>query len=306
MEFQPFPSHLFLPLASSTNFLLPASSKTLLLDGMAISSSAPSTRQSYTPFIPSFSGTRGTFAVWSVDFRKDPLVAEKIASIPDTDNLNGMTAIQGLSATVLIADAGNSALRSLNTRTGKSQIVLQDPLFENSPQFPLGINGVETFGPDLYFTNSAKGIFGKVHVRSDGVPVGKVEHITSISSSEGSYDDFTMDKLGNGLLAVKPSAVNKVTRLGKQSILSGGPGTSEFSGPTSIVFGRGSRKEEATLYVSTCGLFDPVSGNWGGGSVMAIGNYQPLLDTTDSCWSFKGMKKAMGLLWRQQAAISAN
>jgi len=188
-------------------------------------------------------------------------------------------------------------------RTGESHIVLQDPMFVNSSTFPLGINGINTFGRDLYFTNSAQGMYGKVAIRSDGSLAGKEEKIAPIDSSKSSYDDFTMDKHGNGLLAVKSGAVRKVTPNRKQSVLSVGPGSSYFSGPTSVIFGRGSRTEEATLYVSTGGLFDPVSGNFGGSHVVAIDNYRYHMAITES---FHGVERAMSLLWKQQASVLTN
>jgi hypothetical protein len=242
-----------------------------------------------------FSGTRDTFSIWSLDFREDPPIGKKIAPVPDTDNLIGLTVIDGFVDTVMVADAGNNALRSVNTRTGQSRIELQHDMFVNT-SFPLGINGIEVFGQHLYFTNSAQGIYGKVRILHSGRPFGEVEQIASLGSEEGRYDDFTMDRRGNGLLAVKPSAVNIVTSQRDQSVLSHGP----FSGPTSLLFGRGSQEQKATLYVTTCGPMNTVGGE---GQVMAIDDYQPHLEVSGSCWSFEGMKKAMALLWRQQPAL---
>lgn len=81
-------------------------------------------------------------------------------------------------------------------------------------------------------------------------------------------------------------------------MLSGGMGTSDFAGPTSVTFGRGSRKEEATLYVTTAGL-DPIMGGFVGGQVLAIENYHPHVGGMDSYWSFGGAARVMSLLWKQ-------
>ena len=222
---------------------------------------------------PGVHGVYGSFSVWSIDFRENPPVGAKIASIPDTDFLNGLAIIRAVPNILYLADTSNNALRTLNTRTGESRIVLRNPMFVNSSTIPLGINGIETFGRDLYFTNAGKGIYGKIPTQRNGSVVGTVEQIASLESPQDSYDDFTFDKHGNALLAVHPSAVNRVTPSGEQSVLLGGPGSSDFAAPTSIVFGRGCPKEEATLYVTTGGI-DPISGKLGGGQVIAIDNYR--------------------------------
>ena len=241
------------------------------------------------------SGVNGSFSVWSVDFSKDPPVGAKIASIPNTTNLNGLATIAALPNIIYLADTANSALRILDITTGEAPIVLEDPMFVNNSLLPLGINGIESFSGDLYFTNSAQGIYGKIPLRTNGSVVGTVEKITSLNATEGSYDDFTMDKHGNGLMAIKPSAVHRVTPSGNWSVLSGGPpGNTDFAGPTSVVFGRGSPKQEATLYVTTSGI-NPLNGSFGAGQVEAIDNYLEDTKITEPCWSFRGVQHAMSL-----------
>ena len=243
-------------------------------------------------------GVYGSFSVWSVDFKMDPPVVVKIASIPDTTNLNGLAIIPALRNIIYLADGGNGALRILDSTTGKSRIALQHSMFIRSSNFPLGINGIESFGGNMYFTNSAKGIYGKIPLRIDGSVVGTVEQITSLELSQ-SYDDFAMDKHGNGLMAIKPSAVHRVTPSGETTVISGGLNSSDFAGPTSLVFGRSSPKEEATLYVTTAGL-DMAHARLGGGQIEAVDYYQVDTEFTEPCRSFWDVGYAMSLVWKQR------
>ena len=252
--------------------------------------------------VDDFIGAYGSFSVWSVDFTKDPPVGKQIASVPDTDNLNGLAIVPALPETVFLADAGRFAVRSLNTTSGKSRIEIMSPIFANTSTFSLGINGIEYFGHYLYFTNSALGVFGRIPLRLDYSILGTIEEVTTLKETEGKYDDFAIDKYGNGVLPIKPAAVDIVNpSSGEQTTIINGT-TSDMSGPTSVVFGRGSRKEEGTLYLTTSGMFDLGPG---GGQVVAIDNYYGDAQTTDITKpepysSSYGIGRAMSQLWKQR------
>lgn len=221
--------------------------------------------------LETMSGTLGSFAVWSVDMRLDPPVLQQIATIPDTANLNGITTVPGSPNLILLADSALGAVWSLEISTGKSQIVIQDPLFESSSSFPLGINGVLAHQDNnLYFTNSAQGIFGRVPITSEGVANGEVEVLSHVE--EGSaWDDFDIDREGNAWISAHPKSVTKVSLSENwtQTVF-GGKDNATLADPTSASFGRGSKKEERTLYVSTGGLTYLVDGKVFGGQVVAI------------------------------------
>ena len=228
-----------------------------------------------------FTGTKGSFAVWSVDLRSDPPNVAIIRTIPESTGLNGLAVIKNSANIILMADSSLGAVWAMNPKTGKAKVTIQHPDLEPGGPFPLGINGINTRGRDLHFVNSGKGIYGSMPLRSDGSSTGKVKHISTLEPSLR-YDDFAFDRAGNALVATHPNHVYKVSLDGQQSLHSN---SSVFAEPTSSIFGRGSKKEEATLYLSTGGRKGE------GGQVVALENYQTSMESeveevTYERWTF--------------------
>ena len=218
-------------------------------------------------------GTLGSFSVWSLDFRSsDQPIATKIASISDTNNLNGMATIPGSPNIILLADSAKGAVWTLDIETKLASITIQEPSFQPSASIPGGINGINTYGGQLYFTSSAQGVYGSVPINNQGFATGPVKEIAHINTTEGTiYDDFAMDSEGNAFIAIHPDRVERAPLSGEQTILVQGSLPTDLAGPTSATFGRGSVKEESTLYVSAGGVYN-ASGSVLGGQVLAVDN----------------------------------
>ena len=194
-------------------------------------------------------GTKGSFSVWTVDFRSNPPQVSMITPIPGAAALNGMTPIHGTN-TILISDSSLGAVWALDTTTRQAHITIQDHSFQPNATFPLGINGIRTFGQSLYFASSAQGLYGTVPIDNAGHPSGPVRVMATLDTSRGTYDDFAIDLQGNAMITTHPSYISKVTLGGQQSVLFS---SADLVQPTSATFGRGSSEQESTLYISTSG-----------------------------------------------------
>lgn len=203
-------------------------------------------------------GMLGTWSVWSVNMNTPEPTIKLITLIPGGETLDGMTTADGwYSDLVLIADCTLGALWRVNVLTGDYSIAIRNSAFNNTSTSPRGINGVHVKHRSLYFTNSATRSYGRIPVTADGSAAGQVE---ILATSPGEYDDFAFDTDGNVWIATHPGSLNEVTRGGGQRNLTSG----SMQNPTSVSFGRGSLKEENTLYMVTYG--EPTTG----GQLMAV------------------------------------
>lgn len=105
----------------------------------------------------------------------------------------------------------------------------------------------------LYFTNSAQGSYGRIPITHDGSAAGNVEMLVGVGGPSAEYDDFNMNREGNAWIATHPNAVVEVTTEGKQGNITRDGDITGLIQPVSVKFGRGSRREEKTLYVVTAG-----------------------------------------------------
>jgi sugar lactone lactonase YvrE len=118
---------------------------------------------------------------------------------------------------------------------------------------PLGINGIRVQNQMVYFSNSAKQTFGRVSIDIHGSVKGRVEILAKVISPDRAYDDFALDQKGSAWIATHSNSINRVVTDGNQTVVAGGGASTELVEPTSAVFGRGSKKEEGMLYVTTAG-----------------------------------------------------
>lgn len=197
----------------------------------------------YTSEVP----TMGSFGIWQVDMTQAEPTVKLITQIPTAEGLNGMTALNGFSGTILVADSILGAVYKVDVSTGAYSIAIQnDDFAPNAAETPsFGINGLRMSGGELYFTNSAQGLFGRVPINAKGAAEGDVQILARLEASAGTYDDFDVDCGGNSWIATHNDMVLTVTIGGTQTNMTGG--TTPFSQPTSARFGRGS--EAAVLYV---------------------------------------------------------
>lgn len=199
----------------------------------------------------------GTFAIWSVDLSRNPTkpIVKKVTDIPHAKALNGVTKVEGSSHLVLIADSAFGGIWLVDTTSGKYSMAIEHVIFStgNSP-VPLGVNGIQTFDGKLYFVNSAQRLYGSIAVDKNGVFSGEPTIIAHAYPSVQAWDDLALDWEGNGWLATHANAVTEVTSLGKQRNFTAPADTpSGINHPTSLIFGRGSKSYEKTLFVVTGG-----------------------------------------------------
>lgn len=210
----------------------------------------------------SFQGTPGSFSIWSVDFNPSQPTMKKIASIPEADALNGITALKGSPDIVLIADSALGAVRWLNVTSGEHSVTIQSDLFTNTNQVPIGINGIRTYDGHLYYLNSAQMTYGRVPLSVDGRVAGVVQ-ILATTHLPAIFDDFDMDWEGTAWVATHGNMLSQITVEGKQRNITGS-GNTEMVEPTSVQFGRGSKQLEKTIYMTAAG------NKTVGGQVLAI------------------------------------
>ena len=223
-------------------------------------------------------GVNGSFSVWSVDFNnycpenyhnlnqkhKKPTI-RKITDIPEALALNGMTTITRSPNLVLIADSSLGAIWSVDIERGSYSMVIKHNLFAGTSQFPLGINGIRTYDDQIYFTNSAQRLYGRIPINERCSATAAPEIIARPLPDMEAWDDLAMDWEGNGWIATHAHAVTQVTVGGRQRSFFACSDCDELAiqRPTSLVFGRTSQRARRTLYVVT-------SGGKGQGQIFAL------------------------------------
>ena len=203
--------------------------------------------------------TPGSFSVWSVDMTTSEPTVKLITTMPDAGGLNGMTALNGFSGNVLIADSTLGGIWKVDVATGSHSMVIQDSHFANTVTGSLGINGLRMFEGSLYFTNSVLGTYGRLPITSAGAAAGTVDILSRSPSTSDIYDDLDLSSAGNAWITTHSNAVTEVTAGGTQTNMTGNGNS--FLQPTSARFGRGA--EDQTLYVVN-------AGNTGTGQLVAV------------------------------------
>lgn len=184
-------------------------------------------------------------------------------AVPDTSSMEGMAALPAHARTVLSADAIGGRILRIDTDTNTVDVAFEnDALKPGDGAAHRGVTGIKIRDDHLYFTNAAKGTFGRFPIDADGAATGDVEILAHLDGTD-SYGDFGFDAMGNAFVAVHPSSVHKITPAGAQSVFAGGA-NSTFLGPTSAVVSNDGK----SIYVSTAGENTgfPISG----GQVMKV------------------------------------
>jgi hypothetical protein len=227
--------------------------------------------------------TPGSYSIWEIDLRNKPpqhAKTTKVADLPGSGFLNGMTILNPVLGIVLVSDSYYSAVWSVNVYTGEVGVAVNDmtmaPLPDASPA--LGINGVHLLGSDLYYDNTNKATFNKIPIDlHTGKPTGPAETLLQSTTAEIFPDDFTIDFQGNvwltadinGELDLLPSAASGSGSVGF-NIVAGSEEDKSNTGWTAAQFG--TKKEDVergSLYVTTNGgpLNYPYQ-NWTAGGML--------------------------------------
>jgi hypothetical protein len=128
-----------------------------------------------------------------------------VTQIPDAEMLNGMASMPAQPHIVLIADSRLGSIFRVDTETGDSGVVFEDETLK-APVYAslsIGVYGLQILGTMLFFTNSARNIFGRVGVSGDG----RV---------------FAFHGEGNAHVAQSDSANARIRVDGRQRIVAGG------------------------------------------------------------------------------------
>jgi hypothetical protein len=152
--------------------------------------------------VGNYSFTTGTvphsYSVWKVDFGGPSPIITKITDIPKALNLNGMTSLLEYPTTVLIAESTPGLVFRLDTITAEYEIAIQIPEMAPNPKgfAKVGINGLHTHGPYIYFTNSFNGLYRILITPSGSVLPGDKAEFLGLGGANF-LDDFALDKRGN-------------------------------------------------------------------------------------------------------------
>ncbi|KAF4762870.1 hypothetical protein N7455_010834 [Penicillium solitum] len=207
-------------------------------------------------------GVRGSYhydneTVYTVDFSKNATnpTIQTVAHIPDADMLNGMASMPSQPHILLIADARLGSIFRIDITTGISKVVLKNDALAApaNSSMPIGINGLQVVGNNVYFTNSALNIFARVSVSEDGETFGRIQVIARLEREAGDtdsdWDDFAIDDSGNAYVAQPPNSIVKIAPDGTQSVVAGEGDSLAIIGPTSVQIVSGGK----VSYVTTRG-----------------------------------------------------
>lgn len=167
----------------------------------------------------------------------------------------------------MLADAQKGIIRRIDTITGQYAVAINSTLFAPVPQIPLGVDGVHILHDELYFTNLASSLFGRIAIDSHATAIGPAEAITNAAQLG---DDFAL--AGDGTAYIGGN--NTLWRVRKDGIvqsLVGGNGSVVVQGITSAVLARMSL-DPGVLYMSTNGelFFSPAGADVHGGQILVV------------------------------------
>ncbi|KAH7118135.1 hypothetical protein B0J13DRAFT_570559 [Dactylonectria estremocensis] len=187
--------------------------------------------------------------IWKLDMRslrltefgkvKHPATLTLSAKVPNAGLLNGMTRLAGIDNThILVADSNGGNVIRVNVRTGKVAVVQQHPTMSTIVgELGVGINGIHTFGNNLYYTNLDQKLFARVPISvSDGTATGDVDVISNGTLLNA--DDFALSRDGTtawitengGNALIEVDILSKTTRVAVNSTL--------LTSISSVAFGR--------------------------------------------------------------------
>ncbi|KAF2741490.1 hypothetical protein EJ04DRAFT_571572 [Polyplosphaeria fusca] len=191
--------------------------------------------------------TKGSLAMWTLDLRHSEPKAKKIVTVKESVALNGVTYAPGIPHVVFVAESYAGYIYRIDLAKGKYKVMASSPYFlpaENGPEtMNIGINGMRYYDEHIYFTNSYRGLFGRVPISKTGYQAGDVEVIADLPTGN---DDFAIGADGRAWITVHPSSILVVDQQGNVSVALNG---TEVPDPTSAAFGRG-RHDNKTLYVT--------------------------------------------------------
>lgn len=199
----------------------------------------------------------------------------RVFPIPSALWLNGLTPVHGSPHYLLIADCAAGTLLRLDMRTGAVRTVSSDPLFAPvaGAQLPIGINGVRSIKGYVYFTNTGQGLYGRLAITSEGIPVGTPVEVITRGIYGSTYDDFALSNDGIGYLATGLGSLNGIEEVEKtgatRMVSSWEIGSHAISQPVSAVLGK-TTANQRMLYFATAGQYLGIDEAPTGGQLFAM------------------------------------
>lgn len=144
----------------------------------------------------------GTNAVWKVDLReleiaKDNTISKRtkislVTEIPSVGLLNGMTQLSPKNTShLLLSDSALGRVVLLNVNTKQYETVIDDETTAGRPERLVAVNGLRTYGHELFYVNQVRNLFAKVPIStSTGRPNGPPQVI--VNGTVPFADDFTL------------------------------------------------------------------------------------------------------------------
>ncbi|PVH74617.1 hypothetical protein DL98DRAFT_467684 [Cadophora sp. DSE1049] len=224
--------------------------------------------------LSTFANESGSYKIWEVDMRSfDTDSAAKIRKVADLSAVafpNGLELLSRDAGTILIADSELGAVWKLDVKDGTLEVAVKVEEMEppTPPGMPIGINGIKIRDGYLYWTNTGKKIFCRVHIDENVKSVGDVE----VLETDTLVDDFVFDVKGNAWLAQNVMNVVGVRKSGGRMVVAAGVVDElTVAGGTSCQFGRTDGDKHVLYVATTGGMAAPINGTvMEGGKVVAI------------------------------------
>ncbi|CAN9468026.1 unnamed protein product [Alternaria alternata] len=222
---------------------------------------------------PEYRPTLQKYSLWKLDLsqKEKTTKVSMMAELPDMAMPNGMATLN--QETLLLADSWYGNIAAFNIKTGKTEVVLEDPSLAanfSAPGLQLGANGIKVHDDYVYYTNTAQAIAGRVRVHpSTGKPFGFFETVRD--STLTGPDDISIAKddsiyVSEPLAAPQGDKLQHITLDGNVTTIAKGD---SVAGTTASAFGR-TKKDSNTLYLTTMGGFGADGQAKAGGKIVAV------------------------------------
>jgi hypothetical protein len=233
---------------------------------------------------PPFSGTKGSWSLFSVDLRTSNVIVTKIMDVPDAVFVDGMVLLSLEASLIATGDLQTGSIIVIDYKLRTSWVAVSDaalspaidPIFDPDPALSaflsIGINGLKLRGTRLYWTNTSQFTLGYIIMDlSSGHAIGPPVIAANYSVF---LDDFNIDDLGNFYL----TQVDRGIIFRPFSEPDGSTALSEFlidlNGANACAFGA-SLTDLDTLYI----LSAAADGTFGSGSKIDKVNLSDILAT---------------------------
>lgn len=223
---------------------------------------------------PDYYGIPGSVSILEIDLRgyhpplgdQSAIRVSKVVDIPQAQLLDGLALINPSAGLLMSGDAQTGVLYLIDTHRRTAKAVLQDALLNGTTSdrasglAHVGINGIKYYDGNLYFTNTAKGLYCKMPINAT---TGVISGRPSVIENYGTYlDDLNFDHQGNQYISEPLNGIllrpANTSSTNPQTIL-----LTELFGANSNAFG--------TTVLDKCILYSTYNGAPGGVARINVG-----------------------------------